>query len=796
MGLIVRRRVTLDLARRGEQVTVPFSLGDVGAHEVIFTLRDGSEQILLPVGTHAAIAVKNGYGGTGCLDSCVIDHVNNTVTYTPTPEALSEEGNIECTLHVVGEYGEELGSPTFIFAVSEGDNANTETELGKALESNSNWGLIVDAANNALAAAQAKEDAVTAQGLAEDARDAAVTAQGLAEDARDAAVTAQGLAEGARDAAVEAKGEAVAAKNEAGTAKEDALAAAIRAERAAENAEAGVMPDILQELGDRKDAVISQDAITKAIFPFESLNDVEIINDDTLHQLFYPAPNTDIEIWLVSTSQIATFTNKNMFYINPAISSGNGLTITKYNGYFKIEGTPEKEYKLGNAWVYIARHGDKKICPAGHYKFSLGTTLPDGVTCQYATYREDGTYDSFSPASGSGGKEILYDFYLNVILKIPVGQHVNLTIKPQLQRGHHLDEWVAPVRKEYELAGRATTVIPSPGVSGYLFWKRAQLCAIKYKSLLHMEQMLKDLMVELERKVYAITSGNYLYGTASNGAQAHYKVSNKAETANAVVQRDDKMQIPLPTTAPASGTYLAISRKHAEDLLVAELAKIVANAPADFDTLKEIADYIASDKTNAADINNTLSEHTEKLSEIEKGYVPKVAPPSTGAWGAYYTKSDGTTAVIPISNGTSGSTLAMRTPSGALVANEPTEYNHLATKQYVDDHTIALYRHDLEVVIISDSGTFHATLSAYTKSNEAINTVDAFKGLMKKDGKSTKSIPLFGAFKASNESVTHICGMSYLDGAGYALKNVAPETAPITIANYSTFRVTDTVVTL
>ena len=38
-----------------------------------------------------------------------------------------------------------------------------------------------------------------------------------------------------------------------------------------------------------------------------------------------------------------------------------------------------------------------------------------------------------------------------------------------------------------------------------------------------------------------------------------------------------------------------------------EIAKVVANAPADFDTLKEIADYIASDKTGAAELSNRIS---------------------------------------------------------------------------------------------------------------------------------------------------------------------------------------------
>ena len=39
------------------------------------------------------------------------------------------------------------------------------------------------------------------------------------------------------------------------------------------------------------------------------------------------------------------------------------------------------------------------------------------------------------------------------------------------------------------------------------------------------------------------------------------------------------------------------------------VAQVVANAPEDFDTLKEVADYIASDKTKASEIETKLSEH-------------------------------------------------------------------------------------------------------------------------------------------------------------------------------------------
>lgn len=57
-------------------------------------------------------------------------------------------------------------------------------------------------------------------------------------------------------------------------------------------------------------------------------------------------------------------------------------------------------------------------------------------------------------------------------------------------------------------------------------------------------------------------------------------------------------------------------KKAAEDAAVAEVAKVVADAPEDFDTLKEVADYIAADKTKASEIETKLSEHDAAVEEL------------------------------------------------------------------------------------------------------------------------------------------------------------------------------------
>lgn len=58
------------------------------------------------------------------------------------------------------------------------------------------------------------------------------------------------------------------------------------------------------------------------------------------------------------------------------------------------------------------------------------------------------------------------------------------------------------------------------------------------------------------------------------------------------------------------------SGKSARAIATEEVAKVVNNAPEDLNTLKEIADYIASDKTNAATINNKLAAHDSVLAGI------------------------------------------------------------------------------------------------------------------------------------------------------------------------------------
>lgn len=174
MALTVKHRVSLDLSLGAAQATVPFRRGDGAAHEVIFSLRYGSEPIELPVGTVAVITVLNGAdGGAGVADMCVVDHVSGTVSYSPTKSALSVAGNIACELEIVGAGGERLGAPRFIFFVDDTMLDVSEREITKALEASTSWGVIQSTKHNAEDAAASKEAAAKSERAAAESERAA-----------------------------------------------------------------------------------------------------------------------------------------------------------------------------------------------------------------------------------------------------------------------------------------------------------------------------------------------------------------------------------------------------------------------------------------------------------------------------------------------------------------------------------------------------------------------------------------------------------------------------------------------
>lgn len=89
----------------------------------------------------------------------------------------------------------------------------------------------------------------------------------------------------------------------------------------------------------------------------------------------------------------------------------------------------------------------------------------------------------------------------------------------------------------------------------------------------------------------------------------------KADVESALALKADKSElVPLAKSADVAAEIAAAveplaTKEEMTNAAAEAVAKVVAEAPEDFDTLKEVADYIASDKTKATEIENKLSEH-------------------------------------------------------------------------------------------------------------------------------------------------------------------------------------------
>ena len=117
---------------------------------------------------------------------------------------------------------------------------------------------------------------------------------------------------------------------------------------------------------------------------------------------------------------------------------------------------------------------------------------------------------------------------------------------------------------------------------------------------------------------YANSAVNLATSAVNTADAARGKADNAVEIGTEANAKADRLAESKQDNLVFDGDYNAESNKVATvNTVASKIAEIVANAPADFDTLKEVADYIASDKTGATEINNKLSEHSQKIAENE-----------------------------------------------------------------------------------------------------------------------------------------------------------------------------------
>ncbi len=127
----------------------------------------------------------------------------------------------------------------------------------------------------------------------------------------------------------------------------------------------------------------------------------------------------------------------------------------------------------------------------------------------------------------------------------------------------------------------------------------------------------EDIVV-LQGKVDALEKGTY------NDTEVRNLIAN-----NATAIGENAGNISANATAIAtlnSDVNTAGSVAHtATAIAAAKVAEIVANADADFDTLKEIADWILNDTTGAADMANDIKALQDQMVGIESTVVAKIA---------------------------------------------------------------------------------------------------------------------------------------------------------------------------
>ena len=118
-------------------------------------------------------------------------------------------------------------------------------------------------------------------------------------------------------------------------------------------------------------------------------------------------------------------------------------------------------------------------------------------------------------------------------------------------------------------------------------------------------------LTDAEGKIAALEAGTYDDSEIRGLIQGNTKAIGDNTAAIAVLNGDAE------TVGSVANTAVQVA--------VAEVAKVVADADADFDTLKEIADWILNDTTGAADMANDIAALQGKLAGVDGTVVEEIA---------------------------------------------------------------------------------------------------------------------------------------------------------------------------
>lgn len=127
-------------------------------------------------------------------------------------------------------------------------------------------------------------------------------------------------------------------------------------------------------------------------------------------------------------------------------------------------------------------------------------------------------------------------------------------------------------------------------------------------------ETLANVQTELDTLAKSM---NKVSEDAAAAAQAAADAQSAADAAQAAA---DAAQIAADANAVVIETLIGDGdgsvKKIAEDAAAEAVAAVVAGAESDFDTLKEVADWIAADKEGSAALQVTVSEHTDSINTI------------------------------------------------------------------------------------------------------------------------------------------------------------------------------------
>ena len=137
----------------------------------------------------------------------------------------------------------------------------------------------------------------------------------------------------------------------------------------------------------------------------------------------------------------------------------------------------------------------------------------------------------------------------------------------------------------------------------------------------------------------AATAATAAAGEAKDSADAAAVVAGEAKDAAEQAQSDAAAAVSTANDAMSAievlnGEGEGSVKKTAEDAAAAAVAAVVAGADSDFDTLKEVAEWIAADKEGAAELQVSVSKNAEDITKLEEkvdGDIKKLADHMTDA---------------------------------------------------------------------------------------------------------------------------------------------------------------------